>query len=487
MPDVPIGIAGPTYRSPSTTVDNQRTMNWYPEAVDDPTGKGLARIVLVPTPGLVNRIDRTSDSGSGPARGLLEFEDKLITVLGENVYVVEDGDLATNTPTQRGSISNTTNAPVDMFAGLNGQVMIVSDKRGYVLDTTGNSNIAEVTDPDFPDTISAAFSDQYAVALQDSDQELFVSSAGNFTEWDALEFGVVESAEDEQIAIIANRREIWAFGKKLTNIYFNSANIDFPFDRRSGGVYEFGCAAKNSIALSSKMGMKWLGSDRNGTGVVLNASGYSAERISDHALEAQISKYSRIDDAVGFAQQWNGHEFYWLWFPTANATWVYDDLTSMWHERGLWNGATYEAHFASCHGLINNKHIVGDRRSAILYEMRTDAGDDDGTTIRRFRRTPHLIKSTRLGRSRHSHKALRLVVDIGDNPGAGNPMIGLRYSNDSGRTWSNIVWKNYGATVSKGLEVEWRRLGSSNKLRTYEVITQNNVPAWLVNAYLDIE
>ena len=230
----------------------------------------------------------------------MKFEDKLITVLGANVYVVTDADLGTGNATARGSISNTDDAPVDMLAGVNGQVMIVSDKLGYVLDMTGNTDIAAISDVDFPSTISAVFADQYAVALQDTAQELFVSTAGNFLEWDALEFSVVEAVEDPQVALVTNRREVWVFGEKITNIYFNSANLDFPYDLRSGGTYEFGCVAAKSIALSSKNGLKWLGGDRNGTGIVFKAAGYTPERISNHALETEIQSYSRIDDAVGF-------------------------------------------------------------------------------------------------------------------------------------------------------------------------------------------
>lgn len=45
-----IKIAGPTYTSQSVNADCQKTMNWYPEAME--TSDANAPIVLYPTPGL---------------------------------------------------------------------------------------------------------------------------------------------------------------------------------------------------------------------------------------------------------------------------------------------------------------------------------------------------------------------------------------------------------------------------------------------------
>jgi hypothetical protein len=55
--------------------------------------------------------------------------------------------------------------------------------------------------------------------------------------------------------------------------------------------------------------------------------------VSTPAIADAISKYSRIDDAIGFCYQQGAHIFYFLTFPTGNATWCYDLSTQLWHER----------------------------------------------------------------------------------------------------------------------------------------------------------
>ena len=164
-------------------------------------------------------------------------------------------------------------------------------------------------------------------------------------------------------------------------------------------------------------------------------------------------------------------------------------MTQMWHERALRNGNVFSAHVASCHGLIGKKHIVGDRTGARLYEMSDSAYTDNGTAIRRLRRAPHTIKKTaKVGRARHSHKALRLIMDTGSSsPAAGNPTIGMRYSNDAGKTWSALQYKDFGADAQYGANIEWRRLGSSGHVRQYEIVTEADVPATLIAAYGDIQ
>jgi hypothetical protein len=50
-------------------------------------------------------------------------------------------------------------------------------------------------------------------------------------------------------------------------------------------------------------------------------------------LEYAIQSYGNITDAIGYTYQQDGHPFYVLIFPSAEATWVYDVSTQLWHER----------------------------------------------------------------------------------------------------------------------------------------------------------
>ena len=81
----------------------------------------------------------------------------------------------------------------------------------------------------------------------------------------------------------------------------------------------------------------WLGPNDQGLPIVWRASNYLPQRVSNHYVERQIQSYSTVSDATAYAYQEQGHTFYVLNFPTAGATWVWDVLTGVWHERGYWN------------------------------------------------------------------------------------------------------------------------------------------------------
>jgi hypothetical protein len=51
------------------------------------------------------------------------------------------------------------------------------------------------------------------------------------------------------------------------------------------------------------------------------------------------------------------------------------------------------------------------------------------------------------------------------------PKVMLRWSDDHGHTWSNEHWQDMGAPGNYGKRVIWRRLGTTQKLRSrvYEV------------------
>jgi hypothetical protein len=72
--------------------------------------------------------------------------------------------------------------------------------------------------------------------------------------------------------------------------------------------------------------------------VAFLATGYVPQRISTAAIEKAWGAYSTVWDAVAYSCIMDGHEFWAISFPTANATWVYDATLGEWHQRGWWNG-----------------------------------------------------------------------------------------------------------------------------------------------------
>jgi len=63
-------------------------------------------------------------------------------------------------------------------------------------------------------------------------------------------------------------------------------------------------------------------------------NGYVPTRISTHAVENTLVN-QKIDDAIAWTYQLEGHECYVISFPSLDLTWVYDISTTMWH-KWLW-------------------------------------------------------------------------------------------------------------------------------------------------------
>jgi hypothetical protein len=222
--------------------------------------------------------------------------------------------------------------------------------------------------------------------------------------------------------------------------------------------------------------------------MVLQAASFVPRIVSTHALQWALSGYSQIDDAVGWSFQEQGHVFYVLTFPTAQATWVYDLMTGQWAEWATWeaDAAAYTAWRPQYHAFAWHQHLVGDRAGAGVYTLSTTAPYDvTGLPIRRVRRAPVLAyEGQRLFFSRFELD-LEVGLGLGVPPGE-DPQVTLRYSNDNGKTWAQAGERQAGPQGAYRTRAIWRRLGSARN-RVFEVVMADPIPYRLVDCYLDLQ
>jgi hypothetical protein len=302
-----------------------------------------------------------------------------------------------------------------------------------------------------------------------------------------LSFASAEGAPDALLAVMDNQRELWLFGERTTEIFVDTGNSDFPFERVQGGFIETGCVAKFSVAKIDGT-LFWLGRTDQGQGIVYAAKGSTPQRISTHPIEQSISGYADMSTAVAYTYQQNGHSFYVINFD--EATWVYDLSTGLWHERAYSNGATFERHRAGFHSFapIQSLHLVGDYANAKVYQFGDTVYDDDSNFIARLRSSPHL--SSDLNLVFCSKFQLDMETGVGLVSGQGSdPQVILTWSDDGGHTWSDETWTSAGGQVG-GIgdykkRVIWRRLGSFRD-RVFRVKITDPVKVVLLGAHLDI-
>lgn len=464
MPEFDIIAAVTSARS--RAVGAQSILNFYAERT--PEGK----TVLYSTPGLLEWLQ----VGTGPIRGMKVSGSSLFVVSGESAYVVN----GQGTVTALGAVAGT--GLVSMAE--NGvQVMIVTGNKGYIV-TVATNTLAQITDPDFPGASIVDFVDGFFVFTEPTSARFWSTDSYNGASLGGLSFATAEYQPDQLVSLLVDHREIWLFGERTIEVWFNAGNAGFPFERINGAVIDQGCAAPFSVAHADNQ-VFWLGNDANGRGIVWSAAGYSPVRISTHELEDKISGYGNVANAEAWTYQQNGHTFYVLSFPTQDITWVYDIATQMWSQRACYSSSdqALHRHLGRCHVNFGGLNIVGDSATNQLHSLSLDQYTDNGELIFREITAPHIRSGG--GRGFYAGLEVRMESGIGLTLGQGNdPQIMLQTSDDGGRTWGSEQWRAMGKIGEYFVRANWRRLGSAF-VRTFRLRVTDPVPVTLISAVLE--
>jgi hypothetical protein len=461
-------LIGPAYRARSLNVSAQRAVNCYLEA-----GADGAPVALLGTPGTALK----ATLGSGPIRGGIFAGGYSWFVSGNTVYRLSSEYASTNCGTIATSSGNVSLSANDT------QILIVDGVYGYIIDMA-TAVVAQINDPDFPNGVTqSTYQDGFfIVAGNDSGQFFINETPNNGNLWNGLDFSSAEGSPDNTISIISDHRELWLIGSDSAEVWVNTGNADFPFERSGNVFIEHGCAAAFSLDKMDNT-VFWLGSDSRGGIVVWRANGYTPTRVSNHAVEFAIGQYSTISDAFAFTYTHEGHSFYCLTFPSGNATWVYDASTNEWHERAWFNpnNGSLNRWRASCHVFAFNTHLVGDFENGNIYSLDLDAYSDNGSPIKRLRSTLALNRDQ--FRQFYSMLQIHMETGVGDDVTI-DPQLVLRYSDDSGHTWSNEIAASMGRIGEYSHRAIFRRLGSAYN-RVFEISTTDPVKFAVIGAVLE--
>ena len=471
-------ILGSSYVARSINAADNRMVNLFPEVI--PEG-GKEPAFLNRAPGL--QFQQTI--GTGPIRALWAHQTN-----GSDFYVVSGTEFykvtgLTATPTKLGDVTGT--GPVSI-ADNGTQIFLACNGPSYIYNEVTNV-FAQITDPDFPGAVTVGYLDGYFVFNEPNSQRVWVTQLLDGTSVDPLDFASAEGSPDGLVGLIVDHREAWLFGTDSVEVWYNAGQSDFPLTRIQGAFNEIGCVAAFSIAKLDN-GLFWLGTDARGQGIVYRANGYTGVRVSTHAIEYAIAQYGNISDAVAYTYQQEGHAFYVLTFPSANATWVYDVATQAWHERAGWNTGMGEftRHRSNCQCNFGGNIIVGDYENGNVYTFDLDVYADNGG-IQKWLRSWRALPTGQNNLKRTAQHSLQLDCESGTGliTGQGSdPEIMLRWSDDGGHTWSNEHLSKMGKIGEYYRRVFWRRLGMTLKLRdrVYEVSMTDPVKTAIMGAEL---
>lgn len=443
------GFLGPSYASASYMAATERLVNFYLEKNETPNAS--SPFCLLNTPGFTT----LCTVPEGPIRAMFTTDTQQFFVAGFRFYELGAGDV----PIARGTLAADARPATISWNGPNGgQLYITSGDVGYCYDLTTHTLTTVLASG----ASMGAFLGGFFLSLNASLASLQISALFDGTAWDPTQIVQRSAAPDPWIAMTVINNEIWLMGSQTTEVWFFSGAFPFPFEPVPGQLIEQGCAAAFSASRDVSP-LLWVTQNKQGALQVVAANGYTPQRISTHGVERALQSYARVDDAVSFGYQEEGHQFYVLTFPTPNATWTYDVTEGAWHERPYWNtqAAQEEALRVRTHLYAHGRHLVGDRAIGRIYRMGIDLVTDvDGAAIRRIRQLPRVDT----GQQRATCPLIQLVMDVGIGTITGqgsDPQVMLQTSPDGGKTWGPERWVSAGAIGAYDTRVQWRQNGQA--------------------------
>jgi len=224
---------------------------------------------------------------------------------------------------------------------------------------------------------------------------------------------------------------------------------------------------------------------------IARIDGYTPKIISPPSINYRISQMSTKTDAIGYCYSEEGHTFYVITFPTGDATYVYDALTGLWHERSTYKEPyAIGRHYGNCYAYFNGKHLVGDYASGNIYEMSTSIYEDNGDPIVSMRRGQVIFDSD----SFDNVFINRLIIDVesgvgdlGETTQTGlDPQASLAWSDDGGHTWSGEYQASMGKIGEYGKVLYWNQLGWTKKGKVFQITVSDAVKKTIIGAYAEI-
>lgn len=463
-----INLVGPTYQERSLPFDAQRTVNMYP--VFDQMGKEVA--ALYGTPGLAE----FSNIGGFPIRGLFQATNgRGFAVSGSQLYEISQS----GTSTSRGTLDQSSGI-VSMAE--NGFQLCICDGTSLYIFTYATNVFQKVTDVDLPLVGTVTFIDGYFVINRNNTGSFYISALYDGTSWNALDFATAESSPDDLVRVYNAIGQLWLLGTETSEVWTNTGNSGFPFQRIAGAKMEIGCLAPHSV-VELDNSLFWLGADKFGRGIVYQTRGFTPRRISNAPIERIIQDASDLENVRAYAYQEDGSLFYVLTGGGLPTTLVYDVTTQIWHERAYLNQfGQFEQQLGCCYMYIFGKHLVGSRLTGKIYEMSMDYYSDAGNPILRERIYTHLSDEGR--EIRYNKLEIGVEVGVGLQSGQGsNPLISLQLSKDGARTWSDLYTTPIGRVGKYKTKVVFRRLGIAD-IMTFKIQISDPIKVAITGSYL---
>lgn len=327
-------------------------------------------------------------------------------------------------------------------------LMIVANPDAYVYDGV---TLSRVTAGDF-----VAWGSRDCVEMDGfmlhvaarSKQVFFKSKLYASDEYEATDFDLKSKYSDEAIGILAADNQLFVFGERSLELWYNSGASPFPYARVPNGTIEIGLAATHAKCKTERS-VYFLGSDR----IVyrINTGSFMPEPISDHAVAEAMQGYADVSDAWSATMEFSGHTMVLFVFPSAGRCWVFSENFPMWSER-----QSYGMTGVDIGGVVDD--LAFQAAGAKFGRFKSDCVTEFDRPLVSSWTYANVYAGNRLV----SHARLEVNIDTGLPPNHGAPLrMMLDISDDGGETFRPFPAKDCGSRGQYGQRVVFSRLGAA--------------------------
>lgn len=432
---IPLPFASQEGRSPVVQNSQETLINMFAEVQPD------------------NRLIRRQRAGiqlgialGGEKRGIERLGAFHYAVVGNSLHKIS---LATRTIL--GTLM-TSEGRCTIIANDTGHVMVSDGTTGYVWN---GSSFAIAATPTAVGTLS--YLNGYGIYNEPGTARFYVSAAGDFTSWNALDFATAELNPDPLVRTYVDHNELWLIGTRSTEVWQPVSSGDFPF-ARSTAQMEKGCCSAFSVA-SEDNSVFWLGDDF----MVYRADGYRPARISTHPIEHAIAQVSDSvkAEASAFFYTVEGNKFYTLTFP-GELTLQYNVATGFWNRARTYGFRDWK--ITGSAGKVTDFYMTPASLVTLAHGLNTD---ENGIMERAGISAPVYADGKRI-----TLNSYWLDCEVGEADNGRPRTIMMRFAPD-GVQFGNERWRDLGNTGEYRTRAIWRNCGQGRRFVAEFSMTDN--------------
>lgn len=444
MQEVPINVVGPTGGSRSRQFSDELTLNMYLDYSTSADRKGAHDF-----PGL-----KAWSTGTGLDRGFWIMAAQLYKLSGTTLERISSN----GSRTTLGTVSGSGRA---VFADDGTNLYIVADG---VISRWSGSAVSAVSQSVVSNPSSIAYLNRQFVIT--GDNGLFaVSDVADGTTYNALNYAEAESNPDPLYRAYVFSQLLYLAGRNGMEPWWNSGEGNPPVSRQDSALMNVGIAGRYCITNTDNY-LYWLTDERQ----FVQAVGSSARVIGSPEVAHKVEGYSSVSDCIASACVFEGQNFLFWAFPTANATLCYSETNNYWIE--LQSDTQYPGDRWYGNAVIRcyEKNLAADYRNGNVYELDLNTYTDNGDTRLRIRTLPN-ITGKLIGKPGKRVLVGGMTIDaqvgVGLATGQGvAPVIMCEFANDGGHTYAAEQHVSIGAMGDYTLPVTFDAFSSGYSIRT---------------------